>query len=244
LDEAIERAIRVYEKERRHSAPADVVAQNIGYKNANNGAALSVLASLRYYGLLERPQEGLLAVSKDVEAYQFAPSETVRHEVLIRWLKNPQVFSDLLKKYEDGLPSDATLRFDLIQRGFNPVAAESVIAVFKRSVVFAKYYEMRSTEHSAAQLVDAVSDSGAAKLTHSEQRPDISEARGGTPDESVSVDAQSPDLDRIPVRLSGGRRAWLVIPTPFFAADKQRLKAQIDFLLTEDDEGSLNKGTA
>ena len=44
------------------------------------------------------------------------------------------------------------------------------------------------------------------------------------------------ELDRIPVRLPGGRRAWLSIPTPFYAADKERLKAQIDLLLTEEDE--------
>jgi hypothetical protein len=34
--------------------------------------------------------------------------------------------------------------------------------------------------------------------------------------------------------LSEGRKAWLVIPTPFYEADKLRLKAQIDLLLTED----------
>ena len=43
-------------------------------------------------------------------------------------------------------------------------------------------------------------------------------------------------FDRIPVRLAGGRRAWLEIPTPFYAADKLRLKAQIDLLLTEEEE--------
>jgi hypothetical protein len=42
------------------------------------------------------------------------------------------------------------------------------------------------------------------------------------------------DTDKIPVRLSEGRKAWLVIPTPFYEADKLRLKAQIDLLLTED----------
>lgn len=41
--------------------------------------------------------------------------------------------------------------------------------------------------------------------------------------------------DRIPVRLQGGRRAWLWIPTVFYESDKQRLKAQIDLLLTEDE---------
>jgi hypothetical protein len=42
--------------------------------------------------------------------------------------------------------------------------------------------------------------------------------------------------DRIPVRLAGGRRAWLLIPHEFREADKTRLKAQIDLLLTEDEE--------
>jgi hypothetical protein len=41
--------------------------------------------------------------------------------------------------------------------------------------------------------------------------------------------------DSIPVRLSGGRKAWLAIPTPFYADDKLRLKAQIDLLLAQDE---------
>jgi hypothetical protein len=46
----------------------------------------------------------------------------------------------------------------------------------------------------------------------------------------------SNDVDRIPVRLAGGRRAWIEIPMPFYEADKDRLKKQIDLLLTNDDE--------
>lgn len=44
-------------KPQSQGAPTQVVAQNIGYKSANNGAALSALAALRYYGLLDRPKE-------------------------------------------------------------------------------------------------------------------------------------------------------------------------------------------
>lgn len=54
---------------------------------------------------------------------------------------------------------------------------------------------------------------------------------------SVSELEGEDELDRIPVRLTGGRRAWLVIPTPFYSADKSRLKAQIDLLLTAEEEG-------
>ena len=91
LDEAIERTLRVYEKEKRHPTPTEVVAQDIGYKSANNGAALAVLASLRYYGLLERPEDGKLSVSKDVENYRYSPDEKTKRDLLLKWLRTPQV---------------------------------------------------------------------------------------------------------------------------------------------------------
>lgn len=54
--------------------------------------------------------------------------------------------------------------------------------------------------------------------------------------EPEDVNEASASYDRIPVRLSAGRKAWLEIPTPLYAADKARLKAQIDLLLAEDEE--------
>lgn len=55
-------------------------------------------------------------------------------------------------------------------------------------------------------------------------------------DEPAMVDEVSASYDRIPVRLTAGRKAWLEIPSPLYAADKARLKAQIDLLLAEDEE--------
>src|SRR5688572_15649009 len=110
LNEAIEGAIKVYEKEHRHAAPVEAVARHLGYKSANNGAALKTMASIRYFGLLDRPSDGQLAAAKDVETYQYAP-EDMRRELVLRWLKTPQIFSDLLEKFQDALPSDETLKF-------------------------------------------------------------------------------------------------------------------------------------
>ncbi|HEY2864630.1 MAG TPA: hypothetical protein VGK37_13510 [Casimicrobiaceae bacterium] len=235
LDEAIERVLRVYEKERRHAAPTDVVAQDIGYKSANNGAALSVLASLRYFGLLERPEDGKLAVTKDVESYNFSPSDNLRREILLRWLKSPQIFSDLLEKYQGGLPSDANLRYDLIQRGFSPPSAEETIGVFKRSVEFAGYFErpLNPDPERPEFSGEARSEAPAKVLTEQSAAGEavhFAQAVGGADQDS--------SLDRIPVRLPGGRRAWLTIPSPFYEADKARLKAQIDLLLTNDGEAA------
>lgn len=225
LSEAIEAAIRVYEKERRHAAPIDAVAQHIGYKSANNGTAIKALASLRYFGLLERPQDGLMAVTKDVESFQFAPSAQVRSEIVQRWLRAPAIFAELLEKYPTGLPSDATLKYELIQRGFLPDAAATVLAVFKTSVEFARPYEPQHPESPRAGE-DAVASKEDATAGGESEEPSRPSAAG----------QNSANVDRIPVRLAGGRRAWLEIPTPFYEADKERLKSQIDLLLTEEED--------
>lgn len=231
LDEALERTLRVYGKEKRHPTPTEVVAQDIGYKSANNGAALSVLASLRYYGLLERPEDGKLSVAKDVENYQFAPDQSVKKELLLKWLRAPPVFADLLDRYPGGLPSDANLRFDLMARGFSPTAAASVISVFRRS---ADFINMESPNLGASIPLSVESSPENSKLESlASEKGDL----GGLGSSPASLsDFKNDVVDKIPVRLSAGRRAWLIIPTPFFESDKIRLKAQIDLLLSEDHE--------
>lgn len=250
LDEALDRALKAYDKERLHPAPTDLVAQNIGYRSANNGSALAALASLRYYGLLERPKEGVLAVTKDVESFRFAPSEDLRRSLLIKFLRQPPLFADLLDKYESGLPSDPNLKYELIQRGFAPAAAESVLVAFKRSVEFVGFYEARLNSSGGGEEplpqeefiemdcepVSQVVQSPGGVLQNVQQASSAPQVPVVLRPESVREDDA---FDRIPVRLPGGRRAWLLIPTPFYSADKARLKAQIDLLLTEDEDDEL-----
>ena len=222
----MEKALRVYEKEKRYPAPTEVVAQDMGYKSANNGAALSALASLRYFGLLEKPEDGKLAVSKDVENYQYAPDPKIKSELLLKWLRAPAMFADLLDRYPGGLPSDANLRFDLMNRGFSPAAGDSAVSVFRRSAEFAGYTPsslQRNESIPGEQLTGEaiILENGTAHVA-------------GVSKPALPSEFSVGDTDKIPVRLSAGRKAWLVIPTPFYEADKLRLKAQIDLLLTED----------
>lgn len=222
LDEAINGAIKIYEKEHRHAAPTEAVAQHLGYKGANNGSAIKFIASIRYYGLLERPADGQLAVAKDVESYQFAPSSEIRNALLRQWLKTPPIFAELLDKYPAELPSDKTLRYDLIQRGFLPDAVDQVVNVFRSSVDFARYYAPVSKEPGSVLSEEPLSDSQTTASTD-------------TPARALQIELNS---DRIPIRLPGSRRAYIEIPLPFYAADKERIKKQIDLLLTQEDETS------
>lgn len=236
LDEAIDRTAKAYARDRLHPAPTDVIAQHLGYKNANNGAALQALASLRYYGLMERPSDGMLVVSKAFESYHYAPDEQLKRRLQITWLRNPPVFAEILDKYAEGLPSDPTLRHELItQKQFAPPAAETLIAVLRRSVDFAGYF---TQQDEVAALPPAVEDeaSPAPYITAQEQafRPAPSGLGGGNP-QNLGDPPTDVSLDKIPVRLPGGRRAWLYVPTPFYSGDKDRIKAQVDLLLADDE---------
>lgn len=230
LENALEMGRKIYERERTHSAPTDVAAQALGYKNANNGAALSALASLRYFGIVERPKDGFLAVAKKFESYMFAPDENLRRSLVCEFLKSPPLYKEMLEKYEAGLPSDANLKFELIQKGFSPQASEAAIGVFRKSVEFCDYYN----QFSSPPMDDPKPDAEISRDEPVVSSAKLADLRLEGPD-VVWNEASPGDADKIPVRLPGGRRAWLLIPTPFYEADKARIKAQIDLLLTEDE---------
>lgn len=233
LDDAIEKVNKIYEKERRHPAPADLVAQHLGYKDSKNGAALTMLASLKYYGLLERTKTGVYAVSKEFEAYKFAPNEQLKVAQIQNWLKTPAIFSELLGKYSIGLPSEANLKFDLIQMGFSPDAAVACLQSFLRSVEHAHYFDEQRGE--TIETIPSVQiDNAPPSAQPSRTAVDNIQATQNRATETVVPRENFTELDRIPVRLSGGRRAWIEIPSPFYSSDKERLKAQIDLLLADD----------
>lgn len=235
LKDALDRAIKAYDRERLHEAPTEVVAQNIGYKNANSGTSLSAIASMRYFGLLARPKNGFLAVTKDVETFRYAPSEIQRQALLLQFLTSPPLYDELLKKYATGLPSDATLKYELIQRGFIPAAAENALTAFKQSVEFARFFEAAPVALVADELDE---DTAEEPEVLTEPAKPKTQAQRSQSDVTFDMPVETivETIDKIPVRLPGGRRAWLMIPTPFFKADKARLKAHIDLLLAEDEE--------
>jgi hypothetical protein len=86
------------------------------------------------------------------------------------------------------------------------------------------------SEAAAGTTIEATGDQNTFGATSRYSEPG---ARATAPTQDIVEDENS---DRIPVRLAGGRRAWLVIPSPFYAADKRRLISQIELLLADDEE--------
>jgi hypothetical protein len=239
LDEALTRTARMYKAEGRHPTPLSVALKHIGY-NSKNGAALQAIASLGYWGLIDRTRDGALVVSKAFEDLEFSPEEAQKRDLLIGFLRKPAVFASMLEKYQDRLPSDATIKYDLIQRGFSPSSADVCLSVFKSAVALAGYFDKDNSSKFSDPIVEKEDES---ERPASPPTPAITPAQplGGLSIAPEHIAAAitthvAANVDRILVRLAPGRTAWLEIPVPFYSADKKRLKMHIDLLLTFDEE--------
>ena len=242
LEECVIYALTIYKENSKHSIPADIAAKLLGYSGANNGAAARALASLKAFGLLISNNKGEVAVSPDVETYMYAPDEQHKKDLLVRWLRSPRIYAELLDEYRDSLPVDQALRYKLIKMGFLPPSAEDCVKNLKASVQYADYY---------ATQRNLVSDSDEGMLgveTDQQASINVSEKTTTTPlhftttpiatqtPSSASFSNAMSQVDRIPVRLSKGRKAWIEVPSPLYAADKEILKNQIDLIFADDDE--------
>ncbi|OAZ13460.1 hypothetical protein [Thalassospira indica] len=231
LEDALTKAIQLYEANHLHPVANDVAAQSMGYAGANNGASLSTLAALKYYGLVDRVGNGKLAASKDLETFQYAPNSSERTKILRKWLFNPKVFEDIHNKYKGQLPSDAAIKYDLIQMGFIPDKAEICLKTYKSSLEFVN---SQAPESDESYLED---EDHSQNISEIKEEPANKSRQLPEPTHSQVRQHPKDDTDRIPVRLQGGRKAWLEIPTPFFKNDKQQLVKQIELLITDDDDG-------
>jgi hypothetical protein len=138
LTEALERARKIYEEEKRSAATASVLQQDMGY-TVGTGPAGRAISALKQYGLLDE-KDGqftlsdsaftLLQLSNGSPEYQTALKETS--------LK-PAIFHEVLANYNGNLPSDTNLRDYLIRvKKFNPDSVVEFIRVLRQTVELAK----------------------------------------------------------------------------------------------------------
>lgn len=228
LEDAVKKAKLIYDKEGKHSIPNELVAKHLGYSGANNGAALRTMGAIKSFTLLVGNNKGDLAASPDIETFLFTPDDNTKRQLMRKWLREPKIYAQLLDEYKEHLPSDAALRYRLIQLGFTPQTADDTAKTFKSSVTFARYYESTHREE-APELQDEVQPDSILPADEPHRRPQI-------PPASTNFPVSSGTLDRIPIRLGGGRRAYLEIPNPLFLADKKLIKRQIDLIYADDEE--------
>lgn len=232
LEDSLKKALLLHEQNGKHLVPTDVAAKQLGYSGANNGSAARTFASMKAFGLLESNNKGDVSVPSEIEDYMFNPDDEHRRELLIKWLRSPKIFAELLDEYVDSLPSDQVMKYKLIKRGFLPSAVDECLKTFKNSVAFAAYYATRRPLSTAGEIEDESSEVGGTEIA--DPKPPLTLPPPLPPFPNPVAQAST---DRILVRLSGGRRAWIEIPSSLYLADKEILKNQIDLIITDDEEG-------
>lgn len=130
LRDAIERASKLYKAEYTHKTDKKAVAAALGYTSLN-GASLTAISTLKQYGLLHEDGDSL-RVSEDVVPLIMLPQgDPERVEALLRAASTPRLFSELREEYGETLPSDVSLRYALIKKGYTEKAANEVIRAYR-----------------------------------------------------------------------------------------------------------------
>jgi hypothetical protein len=166
LEEAVKRAEQLWNAEKKHSVPVDVVVQHWNYSSKSSGGRL-VVAALLSFGLLA--DEG----RKDERLVQLTPTaldillNTIeskeRIQALQAAIRKPKIYAELLSKWSaDDLPSDQTIKTFLIRdKDFNTKMVDTFIKCFRSSIKYAKLDESpvtNTTDENAEASIEMESE--------------------------------------------------------------------------------------
>lgn len=135
LYEALQRARKIYEAEHSNPMTPEVIAQHIGYKGIS-GTSLSMIATLRQYGILEgrgddvRLSEDVITVFADEEI-----GSEERGDALAMMLGKPPLFQEIMDTFPNA-PSAPNIRAFVAKRGFSTNAASSIANIYLESMEF------------------------------------------------------------------------------------------------------------
>jgi hypothetical protein len=191
LREAIERVGKVHRAERTHRVEKEAVAKDLGYGGLN-GASISLIGTLKLYGLLHEDKEGVRVTEDAVILLRAPEGDPDRAEVLRRAAFAPKVFAELREAFGDDpseLPSEATQQYRLERQGFLERAASEVIRVYRDNL---ELVLEEAAEYTDADVEDQQEvEPPMAQPTAGQQIPP-SGSYGGVVDAGASRDGGAP----------------------------------------------------
>lgn len=138
LPVAIDKVRTLYDFDKRNPTPPEVIAKHLGY-GPTSGSGKRVLSALKAYGLLEERAGSYRVSDLAIKLLHLPEGHPDRPAALQEAALGPEIFREMLAKYKDGLPSDETLKAELItQRGFNPASVEEFVRNVRETVKLAQ----------------------------------------------------------------------------------------------------------
>lgn len=205
----------------------EAIAKALGSKSLN-GASQRKIAAMMYFGLLARGDDGISLTSLS-EGITKPISDEERSSAIIDAFYEPILYRDLLERFEpDGQVPQ--LLANILSRDFGIVdsVAESAGKVFMDSARYAGIVD------SEGRIVQHLPEKG-----EKEEKPTGSQGGLGLDwlfpfkgsDKPTAADQAPMAAEQaFQLALTGGRRAFLKVPSDLTADDVKLIRAQIDVL--------------
>lgn len=241
ITDAIAKTRVIYQYEKKAKTTAAVALGHLGY-NTQTGAAARVLSALQQYGLIDKTDGQYHVSDQAFRIFNLPEGDLERTKLMREAALKPTLFKELLSKYPDGLPSDATLKsYLIINKDFNENSVDYFFKVFKASINLARpfdedYTGEEKTEDEPPEEELGMQTPVTATINKS----------GLKPPPAAPVGHKD-----FPLYLSQSQKAVLYIPAAISRTDYELLKKQIEHslsiieatsLLSEDNNKQTGEG--
>ncbi|MDP8981612.1 MAG: hypothetical protein M3O35_13605 [Acidobacteriota bacterium] len=137
LKVAVDKINDWYKKDGLVASPRDAALLHMGFEKFT-GDAGRLLSALKSYGLVQDTDGRLKLTPRGVDIVARQDGDPKKATALQDAAKGPAIYKDLLKTYASGLPSDPTLKSELIAgKGFNPKSVDDFIKDFQATLKYA-----------------------------------------------------------------------------------------------------------
>src|SRR4029077_1762221 len=113
LKTATEKTKLVYDSEKRSATTPEVIASHLGYSQANGPGGRAVSA-LRQFGLIEENAGKYRVSDLGYTLVHYDRDSAEWKAAAVKAALRPTLFKELSEEFEGNLPSDATLRNELL----------------------------------------------------------------------------------------------------------------------------------
>ena len=140
LEEAIQRAKILWDKDKNNLIPLGAAYEHLGYKFIG-GYGGRVIAALKKFGLISEKQGGIILTEEAVDLALHDPLDNKYIDTVKKLALKPDIYEILFSEYNGNLPSDATLKIKLFkEHGFNSDKINGFLLNFRKTIEFANLH--------------------------------------------------------------------------------------------------------
>jgi hypothetical protein len=209
LDEAIQKAKTLWDKDKNNPIPLAAAYEHLGYES-KGGYAARIIAALKKFELISEKQNVIKLTEDAVDLALHDHSDERYIDIVKKLALKPSIYEIIFNKYNGAIPSDSTLRIELIkEHEFNPESVDNFISSFRKTIEFAGLSQNHKELETGGK--DRIPpDKGVRMIT--------------SKDSGHGIDSSKLSIE-IPVILSDTEFAFIKIPHPLTIAQWEKIQS-------------------